>query len=104
MLHEGFALRSTVARAVPPSEQPDTTSSSDKTADPTWDVELLRILVSRKGTQVEAQWAIHPQLKQDLLPNEWQEVKDLMAKATDIVGDRFSKALSEADPMPPGNA
>ncbi|MDF0652222.1 MAG: hypothetical protein CV081_04010 [Nitrospira sp. LK265] len=93
-----------MARMVPPSEQPDKTSSDDNAPHPTWDVELLRVLVSRKGTQVEAQWAIHPQLKQDLLPNEWQEVMDLMAKATDIVGDRFSKALSEADPMPPGNA
>lgn len=92
-----------MARAVRPSEQ-STSSSNDNPADPTWDVELLRVLVSRKGTQVEAQWAIHPQLKQDLLPNEWQEVMDLMTKATDIVGDRFSKALSEADPMPPGNA
>lgn len=92
-----------MARAVRPSEQ-STSSSNDNSADPTWDVELLRVLVSRKGTQVEAQWAIHPQLKQDLLPNEWQEVMDLMTKATDIVGDRFSKALSEADPMPPGNA
>jgi hypothetical protein len=93
-----------MARAVPPSEQPDKSPSNDSPTDPAWDVELLRVLVSRKGTRVEAQWAIHPQLKQDLLPNEWQEVMDLMAKATDIVGDRFSKALSEADPMPPGNA
>lgn len=90
-----------MARTISPS---DMSPSSDDPADPTWDVELLRVLVSRKGTQVEAQWAIHPQLKQDLLPNEWQEVTDLMAKATDIVGDRFSKALSEADSMPPGNA
>jgi hypothetical protein len=29
---------------------------------------------------------------------------DLMAKATDIVGHRFSKALSEAELTPPGNA
>ncbi|BFU92157.1 MAG: hypothetical protein NTAFB01_33440 [Nitrospira sp.] len=93
-----------MARAFPPPEQPDKSTSNDNSADPAWDVELLRVLVSRKGTQVEAQWAIHPQLKQDLLPNEWQEVMDLMARATDIVGDRFSKALSEADPMPPGNA
>jgi hypothetical protein len=93
-----------MARAVPSSEQPNKTPSGENPADPSWDVELLRILVNRKGTQVEAQWAIHPQLKQDLLPAEWQEVKDLMAKATDIVGDRFSKALSEADPIPPGNA
>ncbi len=93
-----------MARTVPPSEQPDKAPPGDNAPDPTWDVELLRVLVIRKGTQVEAQWAIHPQLKQDLLPNEWHEVVDLMAKATDIVGGRFSKALAEADPMPPGNA
>ena len=70
----------------------------------TWDVELLRVLVSRTGTQVEAQWAIHPQLKQDLLPQEWQEVTDLMGKVSGIVGNRFSKVLSQADPEPPNNA
>ena len=68
------------------------------------DVELLRVLVSRKGTQVDAQWAIHPQLKQDLLPQEWQEVTDLMAKVTGIVGARFSQVLTQADPEPPSNA
>jgi len=68
------------------------------------DVELLRVLVSRKGTQVDAQWSIHPQLKQDLLPQEWQEVTDLMAKVTGIVGTRFSQVLTQADPEPPSNA
>jgi len=70
----------------------------------TWDVELLRVLVSRTGTQVDAQWAIHPQLKQDLLPQEWQEVTDLMAKVTGIVGTRFSQVLTQADPEPSSNA
>lgn len=70
----------------------------------TKDVELLRVLVSRKGTHVDAQWAIHPQLKQDLLPQEWQEVTDLMAKVTGIVGTRFSQVLTQADPEPPSNA
>jgi hypothetical protein len=69
-----------------------------------WDVELLQVLVSRKGSQVEAQWAIHPQLKLDLLPHEWQEVSDLMAKVSVIVGGRFSQVLSQADPEPPSNA
>lgn len=68
------------------------------------DVELLRVLVSRKGTQVDAQWAIHPQLKQDLLPQEWNEVTDLMAQVTSIVGARFSQVLTQADPEPPSNA
>jgi hypothetical protein len=70
----------------------------------TWDVELLRVLVSRKGAQVEAQWAIHPQLKQDLLPHEWQEVTDLMGKVAGIVGSRFSKVLAQADSEPQNHA
>ncbi len=93
-----------MARTRPPSEQQNTAQPNDNVADSAWDVELLRILVSRKGTQVEAQWAIHPQLKHDLLPTEWQEVTNLMTQATDLVGARFSKALSDVDPMPPGNA
>ncbi len=68
------------------------------------DVELLRVLVSRKGTHVDAQWAIHPQLKHDLLPQEWQEVTDLMAKVTGIVGTRFSQVLKQADIEPTSNA
>jgi hypothetical protein len=93
-----------MARAVPPPEQPNNSLSGDQPVDPAWDVELLRVLVSRKGIQVEAQWAIHPQLKQDLLPAEWQEVKDLMTQVTDIVGNRFSEALANVEPIPPGNA
>ncbi len=93
-----------MARAVPPPEQSNNSLSGDQTADPAWDVELLRVLVSRKGIQVEAQWAIHPQLKQDLLPAEWQEVKDLMTQVTDIVGNRFSEALANVEPIPPGHA
>ena len=93
-----------MARAVPPPEQPNNSLSGDQPVDPAWDVELLRVLVSRKGIQVEAQWAIHPQLKQDLLPAEWQEVKGLMTQVTDIVGNRFSEALANVEPIPPGHA
>lgn len=93
-----------MASSIPPPEQPNTPASDDNPSTQAWEVELLRVLVSRKGTQVEAQWAIHPQLKQDLLPAEWQEVVNLMAKATDIVGERFSKALADVDPIRPGNA
>lgn len=94
-----------MTRATPPSRQKNGNPSGENTGDPTaWDVELLRVLVSRKGTQVDAQWAIHPQLKHDLLPDEWKEVTDLMAKVTDIVGNRFSEVLSNVEPDPPGHA
>jgi hypothetical protein len=94
-----------MARATPPSGQTNGNPSGENTAEPAaWDVELLRVLVSRKGTQVDAQWAIHPQLKHDLLPDEWKEVTDLMAKVTDIVGNRFSEVLSNVEPDSPGHA
>lgn len=94
-----------MARTTPPSDQTSGNPSGENTtASAAWDVELLRVLVSRKGTQVDTQWAIHPQLKHDLLPNEWSEVTDLMAKVTNIVGHRFSEVLLKAEPASSGHA
>jgi hypothetical protein len=94
-----------MATAIPPSAPTDGNPSDEKPGEPaTWDVELLRVLVSRNGTQVDAQWAIHPQLKHDLRPEEWKEVSDLMAQVTTLVGNRFSQVLSQMEPDPPGHA
>lgn len=71
---------------------------------PIKEVELLRVMVTRDGQLVNAEWAIHPQLKDDLKPDELKEVSELMAQVTGIVGDRFSKVLSTAEPDQPGNA
>lgn len=68
------------------------------------DTELLKVVVSRAGQQVNAQWAIHPQIKHDLKPEEWKEISDLMTKVTGIVGTRFSQVLAEAEPDKPGTA
>jgi hypothetical protein len=68
------------------------------------DVELLRVLIARDGKKVSAQWALHPQLKRDLRPEELKEVSELMAKVTRLVGGRFSEILSEAEPDKPGTA
>jgi hypothetical protein len=68
------------------------------------EVELLRVVVSREDKKVAAQWALHPQLKQDLLPAEWEEVSKLMGEVTNVVGKRFAQLLSEAEPDQPGKA
>ncbi|BCA55295.1 hypothetical protein W02_24350 [Nitrospira sp. KM1] len=94
-----------MATSTPPSGQSNGNPSQPAGAESTtWDVELLRVLVSRQGTQVDAQWAIHPQLKQDLLPHEWQEITNLMGKISGIVGNRFAQVLSRAEPDPSSNA
>ena len=38
------------------------------------------------------------------ITKEWKELGELMSKVTTIVGHRFSQALGETDPTPPGNA
>ena len=68
------------------------------------EVELLKVVVSREGQKVSAQWALHPQIKRDLLPDEWKEVSDLMAKLTTLVGSRFAEILAQAEPDKPGTA
>ena len=94
-----------MARATRSPDHGNGHASPEQSDNPaTWDVELLRVLVSRTGTQVDAQWAIHPRLKEDLLPGEWQEVTDLMTKVTDIVGHRFSEVLLKAEPGSSGHA
>lgn len=89
-----------MANQVPPGKSSPQTAQSQEV----WDVELLHVNVSRKGKGVNAEWAIHPQIKQDLQPEEWNEISQLMAKVTDIVGRRFSQILTDVEPDPPGNA
>jgi hypothetical protein len=85
---------------VPPDNAPPQSTRPNEV----WDVELLHVNISRKGKGVNAEWAIHPQIKKDLAPEEWNEISQLMAQVTDIVGRRFSQILSEVEPDPPGHA
>ena len=89
-----------MASQVPP-EKPPAESTNPRGI---FDVELLHVNVTRKGKGVNAEWAIHPQIKQDLGPDEWKEISQIMAKVTDIVGRRFSQILTEVEPDPPGHA
>ncbi|WHZ23745.1 MAG: hypothetical protein OJF47_002857 [Nitrospira sp.] len=89
-----------MASQAPP---PKSGASSAKSPD-VWDVELLHVHVSRKGKLVNAEWAIHPQIKADLNADEWKELGELMSKVTTIVGHRFSQALGDVGSAPPGNA
>lgn len=97
-----------MATKTPPPEKPEggrhgNGNPPDQKSAPK-DVELVRVMVSRDGQKVSAQWAIHPQIKHDLKPEEWKEVSELMTKVTGLVGARFSKVLSDAEPDKPGSA
>ena len=68
------------------------------------DTEILTVHVEREGQQVTAKWGLNPRLKEELTPEEWQEVTDIMGKVTDIVGKRFSEMLAQGRMETGGNA
>jgi hypothetical protein len=68
------------------------------------EVELLRVFIAREGQRVSAQWAVHPQLKLDLEPEEWRELVELMGQVTRLVGQRFAEILSAIESDRPGTA
>ena len=79
-----------------------TTSSKAPTDSP--ETEILHVVIQRDGKQVNAKWGLNPNLKEELKPEEWKELTEIMGKVTNIVGKRFSQILTQADEDVSGNA
>jgi hypothetical protein len=60
-------------------------------------IQLINVQVVRQGELVSSQWGIHPQLKRDLAPSEWQELSEHMNRVTAIVGAKFAEQLSATE-------
>ncbi len=67
------------------------------------ETEILTVHVERDGRQVSAQWGLNPALKEELTPEEWKEVTDIMGNVTDIARKRFAEMLTPR-PDEGGNA
>ena len=79
-----------MAERVPGSSQP--TGAQDSAPN---SIQLINVLVMREGEMVSAKWGIHPQLKKDLIPAEWEELSEHMNRVTAIVGAKFVEQLSK---------
>ncbi len=77
-------------------------SSQAPTSPP--ETEILNVVIQRDGKQVSAKWGLHPSLKEELKPDEWKELTDIMGKVTTLVGNRFSQVLNQADEDVSGTA
>ena len=60
------------------------------------ETEILNVSVEREGQSVTAKWGLHPKLKEELLPDEWKELTEVMGKVTDLVGKRFREILTQS--------
>ncbi len=79
-------------------------SSSPQSSDSSAETEILNVVVQREGQKVSTKWGLHPNLKEELQPEEWKELTEIMGKVTTIVGNRFSQVLGEAEEGKAGTA
>ncbi len=79
-------------------------TSSSKTPTNSPETEILHVVIQRDGKQVNAKWGLHPNLKEELKPEELKELTEIMGKVTNIVGKRFSQILTQAEEDVSGTA
>ena len=68
------------------------------------ETEILNVVVQREGQKVSTKWGLHPNLKEELKPEEWKELTDIMGKVTSIIGNRFTQVLDDIDQETSGSA
>ena len=79
-------------------------ASPSQANDPAAETEILNVVVEREGQKVSTKWGLHPNLKDELKPEEWKELTEIMSKVTTIVGNRFSQVLNQAEEGTAGTA
>lgn len=81
-----------------------TGTSSSKAPTNSPETEILHVVIKRDGKLVNANWGLHPNLKEELKPEELKELTEIMGKVTTIVGKRFAQILTQAEEDVSGTA
>jgi hypothetical protein len=76
---------------------PDTTSAPPpQVATPTpltptgTEIKLVSVMSTVTGEEVETRWGLHPRFRQDLSPEDMQQVAALMNRVVKILGERYA--------------
>jgi hypothetical protein len=76
---------------------PDTTSApppqaaTPKPLTPTGtEIKLVSVMSTVTGEEVETRWGLHPRFRQDLSPEDMQQVAALMNRVVKILGERYA--------------
>ncbi len=55
------------------------------------EIKLLSVVATVEGEEIETRWGLHPRFRQDLKPQQVQEVTRLMNRITQIMGTRYAE-------------
>ena len=61
------------------------------------EIKLISVMSSVAGEEVETRWGLHPRFREDLRPEEAQELTRRMNRVTKILGERYAKVAFSAD-------
>lgn len=61
------------------------------------EIKLVSVMSTVKGEEVETRWGLHPKFRQDLGPEQAQELARLMNRVAQIVGQRYAAVAFSAD-------
>lgn len=54
------------------------------------EIKLVSVMSSVRGEEVETRWGLHPRFRQDLKPDEVQQLTKLMNRVSKIIGERYA--------------
>jgi hypothetical protein len=73
-----------------PSQPGPNTAQPSMQGTPGTDIKLISVMSTVTGEEIETRWGLHPRFRQDLKPDETQQLTRLMNRVAKILGERYA--------------
>ena len=73
-----------------PSQPGPNTAQSSMQGTTGTDIKLISVMSTVTGEEIETRWGLHPRFRQDLKPDETQQLTKLMNRVAKILGERYA--------------
>ena len=73
-----------------PSQTGPKTAHSSMQGTTGTDIKLISVMSTVTGEEIETRWGLHPRFRQDLKPDETQQLTKLMNRVAKILGERYA--------------
>jgi len=83
-------------RGIPDTSVGEASQPGPNTAQPSMqgtpgtDIKLISVMSTVTGEEIETRWGLHPRFRQDLKPDETQQLTRLMNRVAKILGERYA--------------
>ena len=96
-LFEGVGPSIAAVQAAPASRNREEATDASASGTTGNEIKLVSVMSTIQGEEVETRWGLHPRFRQDLRPEEAQELTRLMNRVTQVLGERYAAVAFSAD-------